>query len=211
VLAQRAGSLYVFAGAGIAHQDGPSGEAPETYVTAPGGTTASWLLGGGVFLSRVISVEGELSATGWMRSSQPSRYNMTFNEERRDTYFSVLARLGLPRGRAFRIEPVVGLIVTRPEAWSQVDYYNLEVPPRVIEQGARVQHRLDTGIGITAGCDARIGGRQIALQPYFRLSDTGVSGGRYDALSERREIGAIFPGGYPTYTVRAGAALRVDF
>ena len=47
--------------------------------------------------------------------------------------------------------------------------------------------------------------------PYFRFSDTGVSGGRYDESSDRREIGAIYPGGYPQWTIRAGAALRADF
>ena len=209
--AQDPGSFYVFAGVAAAHQDGPSGEMYETYVTAPGGTTASWLVGGGVFLTRVISLEGEWSSTGWMTSTQPSRYEMTFNEERRDRFFSVLARFSLPRGARLRIEPVAGVIVTRPEARSQVDYYDFGAPPRLRERGPRVEHRLDTGVGVTVGCDARIGGRRFALLPYFRLSDTGVDGGRYDASSDHREVGAIFPGGYPRWTTRAGAALRVDF
>ena len=211
VAAQTPGSLYVFAGVGAAHQEGPSGEMPVTYVTAPGGTTASWLVGGGVFLTRVISVEGEWSTTGWMKSTQPSRYEMTFNEERRDRFFSVLARFSMPRGATVRIEPVAGLIVTKTEAWSQVDYYDLRAPARPPERGPRVEHRLDTTTGITVGCDARIGGRRFALQPYFRFSDTGVSDGRYDESSDRREIGAIYPGGYPIWTIRAGAAVRVDF
>jgi hypothetical protein len=182
-----------------------------TYVTAPGGTTQSWLVGGGVFLADVMSIEGEWSTTGWMKSTQPSRYGMTFNEERRDQFFSVLARFSFPRGARFRVEPVAGLIVTKPEAWSQVDYFDFEVPARLRERGPRLQHQLDTTAGITFGCDARIGGRHVALLPYFRLSDTGVSGGRYDASSDHREIGAIYPGGYPKWTIRAGAALRVDF
>lgn len=209
--AQDAGAFYLFAGAGAAHQDGPSSEMSVTYVTAPGGTTASWLLGGGVFLTRVISVEGEWSTTGWMKSSQPSRYGQTFNEERRDRFLSVLARFGVPLGARIRLEPVAGLIVTRPEAWSQTDYAYLAVPAQPPEHGPRVEHRLDTTLGLTLGCDARIGGRRFALMPYFRFSDTGVSRGRYDASSDSREIGAIYPGGYPAWTIRAGAALRVDF
>jgi hypothetical protein len=210
-LAQSPGSLYVFAGAGAAHQPGPSGESPETYVTAPGGTTASWLVGGGVFLTRIVSVEGEWATTGWMTSTQPSRYGMTFHEERRDRFISLLARVSMPRGGSVRIEPVAGLVVTRPEARSQVDYDDLAAPVQPREHGPRVEHRLATTAGLTLGCDARIGGRRAALLPYFRFADTGVSHGRYDESSDSREIGAIYPGGYPTWTIRAGVALRVDF
>jgi hypothetical protein len=209
--AQSAGSLYVFAGAGVSHQEGPSGEMFVTYVTAPGGTTPSWLVGGGVFVSSVMSIEGELSSTGWMKSTQPSRYGMTFTEERRDRFMSIGARFSFPRGSPFRVEPVAGLIVTKPEAWSQVDYYDFSSPPRLLERGPKLQHQLDTTAGITFGCDARIGSRHVALLPYFRLSDTGVSGGRYGGSSDHREISAIYPGGYPQWTIRAGAALRVDF
>lgn len=209
--AQDAGSLYMFAGAGVAHQEGPSGDMSVTYVAAPGGTSGSWLVGGGVHVAEVISVEGEWSTTGWMTSTQPSRYGMTFNEERRDRFVSVLARFTVPRGATFRVEPVAGVVVTKPEAWSQVDYHHIGVPTGIRERGPKVQHRLDTHVGITMGCDARIGGRRLALQPYFRFSDTGVSAGRYDAAADSREIGAIYPGGYPKWTLRVGAALRVDF
>jgi hypothetical protein len=209
--AQRPGSLYVFGGGGVAHQEGPTGEVPVTYVTAPGGTTPSWMVGGGVFVASVMSIEGELSSTGWMESTQPSRYGMTFNEERRDRFGSLLARFGFPRGGRFRIEPVAGLIVTRPEAWSQVDYFDFSSPAILLQRGPRLQHQLDTTVGITFGCDVRVGGRHVALLPYFRMSDTEVSEGRYDASSEPREISAIYPGGYPKWTIRTGAALRVDF
>jgi len=182
-----------------------------TYVTAPGGTTQGWLVGGGVFLAGVMSIEGELASTGWMKSTQPSRYGMTFNEERRDRFLSLLARFSFPRGARFRVEPVAGLIVTKPEAWSQVDYHDFSLPAILRERGPRLRHQLDTAIGLTFGCDVRMGGRHVALLPYFRMSDTGVSEGRYDASSDRREIGAIYPGGYPKWTLRAGAALRLDF
>ena len=210
-LAQHAGSPYLFAGGGISHQDGPTGNVPVTYVTAAGGTTPSWLVRGGIFVASGMSIEGELSSTGWMKSTQPSRYGMTFTEERHDRFVSVGARFSFPRGARFRIEPVAGLIVTKPEAFSQVDYYDFSVPARLLERGPRLEHQLDTNVGITFGCDARIGGRHVALQPYFRMSDTGVSEGRYDASSEPREISALYPGGYPKWTLRAGAALRVDF
>jgi hypothetical protein len=85
------------------------------------------------------------------------------------------------------------------------------MPQQVLVREPKIQHRLDTTFGLTVGCDVRIGGRHVALLPSFRLSDTGVSHGIPSQVSERREIAAIFPGGYPKWTVRSGVAVRVDF
>jgi hypothetical protein len=208
----RPGSIYAIGGIGLSHQAGPSGESPQTYVAAPGGTTRGWLIGGGVFVASAMSVEGELSSTGLMAARQPSRYGMTFNEERRDRFVSLAARFYLPHGAGFRIEPVVGMVVTRPEAWSQTEYYMYWMrPEQLLVKEPRQQHRLDTNLGITFGCDVRLGGRRAALLPYFRMSDTGVSHFVYDDSSARREIGAMYPAGYPKWTLRSGVAVRVDF
>lgn len=206
------GSMYAIGGIAVSHQDGPSGESPQTYVTAPGGSTQGWLVGGGVFVASAMSVEVELSSTGVMSARQPSRYGMTFNEERRDRFVSLAARFYLPQVAKFRIEPVVGMVVTHPEAWSQTEYYmDWLTPQQLLVQGPKQQHRLDTSFGLTFGCDVRIGGRHVALLPSFRMSDTGVSHGFYDDSSDHREIGAIYPGGYPKWTLRSGVAVRVDF
>lgn len=206
------GSTYAIGGIDLSHQAGPSGESPQTYVTAPGGSTRGWFIGGGVFVARAMSVEVELSSTGWMESRQPSQYGMTFNEERRDRFVSLAARFHVPQMARVRIEPVVGMVVTRPEAWSQTDYYTYWLTPQqLLVKGPRQQHRLDTKVGLTFGCDVRIGGRHAALLPSFRMSDTGVSHGFYDDSSDHREIGAIYPGGYPKWTLRSGVAVRVDF
>lgn len=208
----RPGSMYAIGGIELSHQAGPSGESRQTYVTAPGGTTRGWSIGGGVFVASPIGVEVEVSSTGWMVSRQPSRYGMTFNEERRDRFVSLAARFHLPQVARVRIEPVVGMVFTHPEAWSQTEYYRYWLTPQeLLVMGPRQQHRLDTNMGLTFGCDARIGGRHVALLPSFRMADTGVSHGFYGDSSDRREIGAIYPGGYPRWTLRSGLAIRVDF
>jgi hypothetical protein len=209
---ERPGSLYVIGGIGLSHQAGPSGESPQTYATAPGGTTRGWSIGGGVFVARAVSTEVELSSTGWMTAREPSRYGMTFNEQRRDRSVSFAARFHVPPAASVRVEPVVGLAVTRPEAWSQTEFYMFWLTPQqFLVTEPRQQHHLDTKVGLTFGCDVRIGGRHAALVPQFRLADTGSSHGIYAGSSDRREIGSIYPGGYPKWTLRSGIAVRVDF
>lgn len=208
----RPGSVYLLAGIAVPHQPGPSGEVSETYVTAPGGTTRGWLVGGGVVVARRISVEGELSSTGVMAAREPSRYNMTFNEERRDRFVSVALRFSIPVSTAIRIEPVVGMVVTFPQASTQTDrYMYASTPQQVLVRDPRLDHRLDTGIGPTVGCDVRIGSGRVALVPSFRVADTGVSHGYYGGSAYHSDIGSIYPGGYPKWTVRGGLAVRVDF
>lgn len=202
------GTVYVTGGITVSTQEGPSGESSQTYMTAPGGTTKGWSIGGGVFLARPISVEVEWATTGWMRSRQPSRHGMTFNEERRDQFISLLARFHIPPAAAIRIEPVAGVVVTKPEAWGQTEF--LRFPDR-IEVGPRQEHRLDTGVGPIAGADIRLGGTRAALVPSFRVARTAVSQGYYDDFSERGDIEAIYPGGYPKWTFRAGVNLRIEF
>ena len=209
---ERPGSVYVIGGIVQTYQDGPSGESSQTYVTAPGGRTGGWLVGGGVFVARALSIEAEFSTTGMMEAREPSRYGMTFTEERRDRFWSLALRLHLPRGARFRVEPVVGVVVTRPEAWSQTTTYRSWLTPQqTLEVGPHQQHRLASAAGLTVGCDIRIGGRRVAVLPHVRASATGVTHGFYGGSSDRKDIGSIYPGGYPTWTIRVGAAIRVGF
>jgi hypothetical protein len=209
--AQEAGSIYVVGGAGVNRQDGPSGVSPVTYVTAPGGTTIGWLVGGGVFLTPHLAVDAEVSSTGWMTASEPSRYGYTYHEERRDRFFTLGARFAFPAG-AVSIEPVAGVVFTTSDAWTQADRDLSQVSPFPgIEVGGRFEHPLDTGVGIMAGLDVRIGGRHFAAQPSFRVMQTAIDTGEFFDGAPPREIGAIYPGGYPGWTLRAGIALRGDF
>lgn len=210
--AQEPGSIYLTGGLVVTHQDGPSGEESQTYVTAPGGTTRGWLVGGGVFVTSAIALDVEASSTGWMDSREPSRYGMTFNEHRRDRFLAIAARLALPHDGPVRFEPVAGVVFTFPEAWGQTERYMFWLTPQqVLQVDPRQDRRLDTGTGYTVGADLRLGGRRVAVLPSFRLMRTAVSGGRYDDFSEPSDISSIYPGGYPSWTLRGGVALRVDF
>ena len=209
--AQERGALYVFGGLALTHQSGAEDGASQTYVTAPGGRTGGWLAGAGVVVASALSVEVEASSTGLMTAREPSRYGMTFNEERRDRFLAVAARVSVPLGSSVRLEPVAGVVVTRAKAWTQIDYEQIGLPTVAVVHGPRLEHRLDTAVGVTFGGDIRIGARHVALVPSFRMSDTGVSHGYYAGSTDRREIAAIYPGGYPRWTMRAGAAVRIDF
>lgn len=207
----RPGSVYILAGAALAHQPGPDGEASVTYVTAPGGTTLAWFAGGGVVMARWMTVEGEFSSTGIMDVREPSRYNMTFNEERRDRFLTVAARFSIPIATVARIEPVAGMVVTFPQAWFRTERAPFGTPQPVVISDPRQEHRLDTSIGPMVGCDLRIGRGRVTVLPSLRILGTGVSHGYYGDSSYHREIESIYPGGYPKWTIRSGLAMRVGF
>jgi hypothetical protein len=208
---QAPGTVYAFGGLTWVHQDGPSGESPQTYVTAPGGGTVGWLAGAGVFVTRGISAEVELASSGTMVAREPSRYGITYNEERRDRFAAVVARIHLPRVGAVRIQPIAGLVLTMPGAWSQAERHRMWLPPEeALVKDPRQEHRLERKAGLTFGCDVQIGGGRMALVPTFRIADTGVSHGYYGGGSIRNPIGAIYPGGYPRWTVKSGVAFRIS-
>ena len=209
VAAQDAGSVYVSGGVTVPYQDGATGESPQTYSAASGGFTLGFLAGAGVFVAPHVAIEGEWSQTGVMTSTQPSRYNETFNDRRRDRFLSVVARFPIGNHR-FRVEPVAGIVWTFPEASTQRDRVPFVGPP-VVEHEPVVEHHLNTHLGFSIGCDARIGDDRIAIVPSFRFSDTGVTSGRYSDDSEERDIGSIYPGGYPHWTYRGAVSLRIGF
>jgi hypothetical protein len=206
------GTPYVFGGAAMVQQPGASGESPQTYVTAPGGRSAGWLVGGGIFVSRRVSIDAEIASTGWMRAREPSRYDITYNEERRDRLLSIGVRMQLPLGPIVRLEPVLGLTFVRPEAWSQSERREFFPPPQgalVVEP--RVRHGIRNTFGPSLGIDVRIGGEHAAVLPTFRWAFTGLVGREGDEEDRTPSIDSVFPGGYPDWTFRLGMALRIDF
>ena len=113
-----------------------------------------------------ISVEGEWSSTGMMSAREPSRYGMTFNEERREWCFGANVRFHSRPGRSVDVEPVVGLAILRNRGWSQVEYYRYWLmPQQVLEIGTREPYARRTSFGITGGVDLRLGGRHVAPCP----------------------------------------------
>jgi hypothetical protein len=205
-----AGTVYVEGGAIFPYQSGAADEQSVTYVTAPGGLTFGWAIGGGVQVGRRASIHAELASTGSMTAREPSRYGMVFNEERRDRFLSIGLRLALPVSAVVHLEPFAGIVATFPEAWSQVDYVPIgALPPP--PPAPRVSHDLETSLGPAFGLDARIGSRAVSVVPSFRLLRTAVSSGRYDDTSPPVEISSIYPGGYPEWTVRPGVSVRLRF
>jgi hypothetical protein len=144
-----------------------------------------------------------------MTAVEPSRYFLTYHEERRDRFLIVAVRVPLPAGRSFALEPTAGVVLTFPQASSLAEYTGPFPPPT---PSPRVQHQLATGFGPAFGLDARIGGGRVAVVPSFRMLHSNVSKGQYDNLvtSPEVEIGSIYPGGYPKWTVYSSVALRVQ-
>ena len=208
-LAPRA-ALYLEGGATLNHQAGDSGTTSETYVTAPGGTTFGWLVGGGVAIGKRASVSVEFSSTGTMTATEPSRYFTTFEETRRDRFLIAGVRYVMPASRVLAFEPMAGLAITFAEASSQATFTDPFSPHR---PDPGVTHDLNPGFGPAFGCDVRVGGGRVAVVPGVRIIRSAISTGRYDDTysPSDREISSIYPGGYPEWTTRASVAVRVVF
>lgn len=202
------GDVAVDAGGALFVQAGATGTESVTYVTAPGGTTLGWAGGVVVQLPRRFAAAAELGASGVMRAVEPSRYFTTWEEERRDVTVALSIRRSFRVHRLLAVEPLVGLALVKARAWSQAtstDPLALRVPQ------PRVQHDLDVGLGPVVGVDLPMGSGRLQVLPSFRLWRSAITHGRYDGAPEtpRVEIGAIYPGGYPAWTTRAGVSVRI--
>lgn len=197
------GSAYAMGGVAVPYQNGVTGEEPRTYVSAPGGTTTSWMFTGGVFLKRGMSVEGEVSRTGTMRAREPSRYNSTFNEARRDWFFAGNFRFHLRPGSHADVEPLAGALVTHHQAWSQTEYVLAGMPSQV-KVFPKTSVDLPTTLGLNSGVDVRFGGRHVAVVPSFRFR------WRFAVFGDNRNFG-WYPDGFPRWTVSSGVSARIDF
>jgi len=195
------GSVYLHGGLALPWRPGVTGEQSQTYVAEPGGWTTGWVAGGGAFLYGFMSLEGELSMTGTMKAVEPSRYFMTFIEERRDLFIVANVRFHTRLFSAVTLEPLAGFAVVRREAWSQVDRMRYRGADWVLERGTREPQELPPGVGIAAGADLRIGGRHVAILPSFRVFRMTVSD----------EFVNHYPGGATGWTIRPAILLRVDF
>jgi hypothetical protein len=210
----RTGDVYMIAGLVLPYQAGPTGESYQTYRAAPGGWTFRWSIAGGVFLGTKVSGEVEYSTTGLMLAREPSRYRMTFNEERRDRFLWLGTRLHLTLSDMLRLEPVAGIVITFPVARSQTEYgdvYHPDSDEVVIGPWEDVGLRKHFGPGV--GCDLRFGGRHLAVLPTFRLMHTraGPPAPFPPPYGGERPLSGHYPGGYPSWTFRTGVAVRFDF
>jgi len=200
---ERPGSFYSTAGVTFSHQHGVSGETYQTYVAAPGGTSRGWIVAGGAFIGRGLSLEGEIESTGIMSAREPSRYGQTFNEDRRDVFFGANVRFHGPSGSPVHLEPLIGFTVVRREGWSQRESFKYWLTPQQeLVVDARWPHDLPNGVGLTAGLDLRVGSRHLAFVPRFRIRFASVG----------NDFVSAYPStGLPKWTVSSGISGRVDF
>lgn len=194
---ERPGAIYVSGSVTMPWSQGLTADGFQVYTTAPGGFSAGWALGGGVFVIPKASVEFEVSQTGWMERTEPSRYNMTFHEKRRDIFFATAVRLHTRPARAFDIEPVLGFHLVKGEAWRSTDYGSSTGGPTTV--GAPWHQDFETVAGFSAGADVCVGGGRVALVGSFRLH-----------RSFRPSTGD-YPGGFSNWAFRPGAGVRVTF
>lgn len=210
-LAQAGGRIgFLEGGLVVSRQSGPSGTVSETYVTAPGGTTTGWSIGGGVDIAGHTGVVVEWSTTGWMKAEEPSRYFTTYDEARRDRTLIAGVRFVVRLGPAIALEPLAGVSFTMEDATSQA----VSTDPLALRAPAPlVTHALDVGVGPVIGVDCLIGSGRFAVVPTFRMNRTGINQGRYDDTPNAPvvDVESIYPGGYPKWALRVGAAARVRF
>jgi hypothetical protein len=199
---ERPGAVYVSGGVTAAHQDGAEDGDGQIYITAPGGTAPGWTLGGGVFVARHLSIEGEWSWSGMLTAREPSRYFVSYIEERRDRSLGVLVRLHITPGSRVDIEPVAGIAAVAHDRWSTTETSRPWLPPgQDVEVGPRVQYDTVTGAAFVGGADVRIGSGRFAIVPGFRVR----------AVTRGEDLVAYYPGGFPRWTIGGGVSARVVF
>jgi len=202
VAQERPGAVYVLGGVTMTHQDGAADQDSQIYVTAPGGTTAGWTVGGGVFVARHLSVEGEWAWSGVMTAREPARYGMTYVEERRDRMFGVMVRFHTRPARGIDIEPVAGVAAVAHDRWSTTETNRPWLPPdQAVDVGPRIRYDTLTGAAFVSGVDVRIGGGRAAVVPGFRVR----------AVTHGEDLMAYYPGGFPRWAISGGVCVRVGF
>jgi hypothetical protein len=199
---ERPGAVYVHGGVTITHQDGAADGESQIYITAPGGTTAGWTAGGGVFVARHVSIEGEWAWSGTMTAREPSRYGLTYIEERRDRMLGVLLRIHTRPAGSVDVEPVAGVAAVAHDRWSTTETSRPWLPGgQDVDVGPRIRYDTVTGAAFVCGVDVRIGGSRFAVVPGFRAR----------AVTRGEDLMAHYPGGFPRWTVGVGVAARVGF
>ena len=153
------GAVYIKGGVSFPSQTSKRTSSPPPF-NAPAGDTVSWLLGGGVFLSRAISAEFEVSRTGVMTSQEQGRHFTSESGWRQDRFASLGVKVHFRWLPGVRVEPTAGLVLTRSkEAVSP----NLAADQRPAWSPA-MWHP-----GLMLGADLRIGGRHVAFLPGVRV------------------------------------------
>ena len=120
VRAQHQGDVYATVGLVLPMQRG-AGDGPRPSTAAPGGIAAGGMIGAGVYVSRFVSVEGQVSRTRLFEAEEfIESLNYTASVRRRENLIETLLRAHLPRRHGLQAEPVAGLVISIPQASQQV-------------------------------------------------------------------------------------------
>jgi hypothetical protein len=199
---ERPGAVCLFGGVTVSTQGGAADGASQIYVTAPGGTAAGWTVGGGVFLTHHLSIEGEWSWSGVLTAREPARYGMTYIEERRERLLGLLVRFHTAPGSRIDIEPVAGVAAVAHDRWSTTETNRPWLPPgQDVEVGPRIEYDTVRGAAFVGGADVRVGSGRIAIVPGFRVR----------AVTRGEDLMSYYPGGFPRWTIGGGVSARVVF
>lgn len=194
---ERPGAVYVSGLLNVPWSQGLTEDSSQIYVLPPGGFSLGWSAAAGVFVATRASIEFEVSRTGILERTEFGRYDITYYEERRDTFFTASIRLHSRPRALLDIEPVLGFDVVREESWRASDHASYTGGP--VTHSPRVRTVLPTVSGFSAGADARLGAGRIAFVASFRLHRTFWGNDSYYAEASRE------------WTLRPGAGVRVTF
>lgn len=181
-------------------QSGVSGESHQIYVSSPGGTTTSWTVGADIALPRGASAGVGVVSTGLMTSRQPSRYGMTFNEDRRDLFVDGYVRWRVPAARLVALEPLAGITVAHRRHWSQTEYLQFYLMPnQQLVVDPRSEGATLTSFGAVLGLQMPVGTAHFAVVPSVNAR----------LLAQERVPGWYPDGGPARFSVSFGLVARV--
>lgn len=160
-----------YAGGGLAFlsANGPSGVSSSTYPARPGGATYEWHMAAGAFLTPRVSLEGGLSSSGLLSSTETTHYGVKAIEERRDTALFVLTRLHLSHRHRVEPELVAGV------RFVQTEGSTTQLSTGGVSGTTPVSNPTPRALGtswstqVLLGFDLRVGGPKVALVPGVRL------------------------------------------
>ena len=202
VAQERPGAVYVQGGVTATYRDGAADGKTQIYITAPGGTSVGWSVAGGVVVAGHVSLEADWSWSGMMTAREPSRYGLTYVEERRERALGVMMRLHTRPASGVDLEPVAGVAAVAHDRWSTTETNRPWLPPgQAVEVGPRIRYDTRRSAAFVGGVDVRIGGRHVAVVPGFRVR----------AVTRDEALMADYPGGFPRWTIGGGVCVRFGF
>jgi len=137
-----------------------------------------------------------------MTARDPSRYGLTYVEERRERALGVMMRLHTRPASGVDLEPVAGVAAVAHDRWSTTETNRPWLPPgQAVEVGPRIRYDTRRSAAFVGGVDVRIGGRHVAVVPGFRVR----------AVTRDEALMADYPGGFPRWTIGGGVCVRFGF